>query len=267
MRVFYWIAVVITLASAGQVLIKHEEEETSTTRRIQTTRRTTTRLIATARRAAVLLNFNWLKWTPTARTTTTPRTTTTRRTTTPRRPSYDWQNPASISCVRRGKFKPSKSIWTTNYTMRIPPVKIGDTLTVSGVFYHKHQDKFSINLINGVCHHRNEDDSYAQGYRSPLHVESRFRSYGRYIAINSLTDAGWVASAEEKAENPFKEGGQFNFKIRVRQHDFVIEANGRKLHEYKHKMPIDMIRQVWLVGGAKVSQVCWNERCNHVNGR
>ncbi|WKX98796.1 hypothetical protein Q1695_005094 [Nippostrongylus brasiliensis] len=294
MRIFYWIAVVITLASAGQVLIKSEEEETSTTtptitsRRTTTTptttttrtttttpttttTRTTTTLTTTSRRTKTRRTKTTrtpkTRRTRTSRTPKTRRTRTSRRTTTPRRPSFDWQQPASISCVRRGEFKPSATKWTTNYTMLVPPVKIGDTLTVSGVFYHKDQDKFSINLINGVCHHRNEDDSYAQGYRVALHVDSRFRSWGHYIAINSLTADGLSWGTEERAENPFKEGRRFNLKIRVRQHDFVIEAKGRKVYEYKHKMPIDVIRQVWLVGGAKVSQICWNERCNHVNGR
>ncbi|WKY05426.1 hypothetical protein Q1695_005996 [Nippostrongylus brasiliensis] len=227
MRIFYWIAVVTTLASAGQLLVKPGEEETSTIRR----------------------------------------TTTTRRTTAPRRSSYNWQQPASVACVRGGKFKPSRTKWTTNYIMQVPPVKFGDTLSVSGVFYHNDINKFSINLVNAVCVPRYEEDSYAHGFRIPLHVESRFRNFGNFIAINALTTDAWNSNMEQRVGNPFREGQQFNFKIRVRQHGYVIEANGRQLHRYMHKMSISVIRQVWLVGGAKVSQVCWNERCNYVNGR
>ncbi|WKY05440.1 hypothetical protein Q1695_006004 [Nippostrongylus brasiliensis] len=151
--------------------------------------------------------------------------------------------------------------------MQVPSVKIGDTLSVSGVFYHKDTDRFSINLVNAVCVPRNEEDSYAQGFRLPLHVDSRFRSWGHFIAINALTGDSWNYNTEERVGNPFKEGQQFNYKIRVRPKAFVIEADGRKLHRYKHKMPFNVIRQVWLVGDAKVNQVCWNARCNHLNGR
>ncbi|WKY03169.1 hypothetical protein Q1695_016456 [Nippostrongylus brasiliensis] len=203
--------------------------------------------------------------TTTTRRTTTTRTTTTRRTTTSRRPPYNWQQPAPVACVRRGNGNPSRMKWTTNYIMQVPPVKFGDTLSVSGVFYHNDMSKFAINLVNAVCVLRYEGDNYAHGLSIPLHVDTRFRNFGHFIAINALTAGVW--GKEQRVGNPFKEGQQFNFKIRVRQHAYVIKANGRQLHRFMHRMPISVIRQVWLYGGAKLSQVCWNERCNYVNGR
>ncbi|MFH4982880.1 hypothetical protein AB6A40_009589 [Gnathostoma spinigerum] len=95
-------------------------------------------------------------------------------------------------------------------------------------------ERFAINLLLGEGNSRN----------IAMHLNVRFHEDA--IVMNALQDEEW--GEEERVSNPFRRGEKFEIKIVIQMRYFDIFANGAKVHEFKHRLPLNSIEFIEIVG-------------------
>ncbi|TKR87039.1 hypothetical protein L596_011515 [Steinernema carpocapsae] len=116
------------------------------------------------------------------------------------------------------------------------------------------QSRFRIDLCCGLLVHGDHTDNKS------LHFNPRFDNGGifsgkpdRDIVINSLVNNTW--GQEERFANVFKEGEQFHIRILCLTQYFKIAVNGKHLCDFLHRMPLELVKTIYIDGNVSVDYV------------
>jgi len=121
----------------------------------------------------------------------------------------------------------------------------GQSLNIRGFVIGK--KRFDINLSTGPRVNGTSRDDIA------LHISARVED-GKFV-LNSLQNNEW--GKEERHSLNFKEGQEFNLRIRARHDVFELYSNGKEVANYKFRVPLQLIRCVYVDGDCELHGVNW----------
>nr|CDJ84613.1 Galectin domain containing protein [Haemonchus contortus] len=134
------------------------------------------------------------------------------------------------------------------YTTKLgQPLMAGQTIDIHGAI-NEDANRVEVNLLHGA--------SQIDPGQAALHVNLRFDE-GK-IVMNSYMGGQW--GKEERESMPFKKGQKFDLRIRVHVDYMEISCDGKKVHEYKHRMPFDQIEYLQIKGDCTLNGVHWGGR-------
>ncbi|ULT87969.1 hypothetical protein L5515_007119 [Caenorhabditis briggsae] len=134
----------------------------------------------------------------------------------------------------------------------------GRAVVVSGMVlpgFASDRKKFDIDLCCGLLIDGDHMDNKA------LHFNPRFEAKAGWfsgpaddkLVINSFVSGQW--GAEERFDNPFKEGEPFQIRLLVLEKYFKISAGGKHVCDYPHRVPVETIRTISIKGNIRVDYV------------
>ncbi|CAD6187729.1 unnamed protein product [Caenorhabditis auriculariae] len=128
------------------------------------------------------------------------------------------------------------------------PLQAGQTLNIHGRINEGAQVA-ELNLLHGA----NEIGPLSQVI---LHLKLNF--HDKKFIMNTFTDGAW--GKEERESMPFKAGHEFDLRIRVLEESLEVSADGKKIHEFKHRLPYNSIEFLQFKGDATLTGVHWGGR-------
>ncbi|CAB3403217.1 unnamed protein product [Caenorhabditis bovis] len=135
------------------------------------------------------------------------------------------------------------------YTSRLgQPLEAGQTLNIHGRI-NDGAEVAEVNLLQGgteIAPHTNV----------VLHFKLNFKE--KKIVLNTYQNGTW--EKEERESNPFKAGEEYDLRIRVLEEGFEISANGKKVHEFKYRLPYQSIEYITVKGDLTLSGLHWGGR-------
>ncbi|CAI4229159.1 unnamed protein product [Auanema sp. JU1783] len=131
------------------------------------------------------------------------------------------------------------------FTSRLSePIQAGQTLNVHGTF-NAEATRVTINLLQNGHEIPNCDAAF--------HMNIRFDE--KKIVFNTLIGGTW--GKEERESIPYKKGDKFDFRIRVLEEHYEISADGKKIHEFKHRTPYSAVEFFQVQGDLSLAGVHW----------
>ncbi|XP_064157173.1 galectin-4-like [Anguilla rostrata] len=86
-----------------------------------------------------------------------------------------------------------------------------------------------------------------------VHFNPRF-SDGRGVVLNTRENGEW--QAEEKVNAmPFRKGESFELVFNVTSEGYQVNVDGRELHMYKHRVPLEQVTDLVIVGDVLVQTI------------
>ena len=120
---------------------------------------------------------------------------------------------------------------------------IGKKLHIRGQILNSN-GMFNINVQSGGAVKPRDD--------TPLHISIRIAN--RVVVLNSFEGGGWQQE-ERHSGRPVRERETFDLMIQAKVEYFNIEINGKKLGEFKHRLPVKMAQFVHIGEGAVIESI------------
>ncbi|VDM53585.1 unnamed protein product, partial [Angiostrongylus costaricensis] len=127
------------------------------------------------------------------------------------------------------------------------PIKAGQTLCIKGGI-NSDAHRVEVNFLEGAAQ--------IDPGQAALHLNLRFDE--KKIVMNSFINGAW--GKEERESMPCKLGQPVELRIRVNNDFMEISCDGKKLHEYKHRLPYEKIDYLQIKGDCTLSSVHWGGR-------
>ncbi|KJH51352.1 galactoside-binding lectin [Dictyocaulus viviparus] len=141
-----------------------------------------------------------------------------------------------------------------DYAISVPYVtklgealKAGQTLNIHGKI-NADANRVEVNLLNGA--------GQIDPGQAVLHISLRFDE--KKIVMNSFISGVW--GKEERVSLPFKQGQQFDLRVRVEEESMDVSCDGKQVHEFKHRLPYNQIQFLQIKGDCTLSTVHWGGR-------
>lgn len=125
------------------------------------------------------------------------------------------------------------------------PLTPGQTILIRGFVSEK--TRFDINLTAGRKVDGTERDDIA------LQISCRIEE-GK-VVLNSLEGNKW--GKEERHRCPFKDGEEFDLRIRCHDDKFEIFGQHKELAEFVHRIPLNTITHTYISGDVELHTVSW----------
>ncbi|KAL4657311.1 galectin-9-like [Arapaima gigas] len=119
----------------------------------------------------------------------------------------------------------------------------GKTITIRGHVLPR-AERFHVNL---QCGAKPQADV-------ALHFNPRFDKLPGYVVLNTFHLGTW-GKEERKYEAPAPRGSAFSLNIVVNRDSYTIVVNGVHLHEYKHRLPVNIVNTISVEGGVELSSI------------
>ncbi|WKX99177.1 hypothetical protein Q1695_014227 [Nippostrongylus brasiliensis] len=146
------------------------------------------------------------------------------------------------------KSHPTDAPIPVPYTTKLgQPLMAGQTLNIHGAI-NADANRVEINLLHGAAQ--------IDPGQAVFHMNLRFDE-GK-IVMNSYVEGAW--GKEERESLPFKKGEKFDLRVRVLVDFLEVSCDGKKVHEYKHRIPFDQIEYLQIKGDCSLSGVHWGGR-------
>lgn len=137
--------------------------------------------------------------------------------------------------------------WPVPYLSKLESTGLqpGQTVIINGIVTGP--ERFTVNLTTGPRVEGDTRDNIA------LHLSVRMDE--KEIVMNALNGNAW--GKEVRKKNPFKEGDNFDLRIRAHDSKFEIMANQKDLAEFDHRLPLGTVTHLYISGQVQLNGVHW----------
>ncbi|XP_064157571.1 uncharacterized protein LOC135235715 [Anguilla rostrata] len=104
-------------------------------------------------------------------------------------------------------------------------------------------ERFHINLQYGKM----------KGCDKALHFNPRFKPE-EVVVFNSFRNGGWE-NEERPTEMPFRKGEDFELVFFITAEGYQVYVNGRHFHLFNHRMPVEQVSAIKIVGDVSVQKL------------
>ncbi|NP_001029940.1 galectin-4 isoform X1 [Bos indicus x Bos taurus] len=121
-------------------------------------------------------------------------------------------------------------------------LRVGMSVYIQGVA-SEHMKRFFVNFEVGQ----------GQGADVAFHFNPRFDGWDK-VVLNSKQNGSW-GQEERKMSMPFRKGAAFELVFMVMTEHFKVVVNGTPFHEFKHRIPLQMVTHLHVDGDLMLQSI------------
>ena len=121
-------------------------------------------------------------------------------------------------------------------------LRVGMSIYMQGVA-SEHMKRFFVNFEVGQ----------GQGADVAFHFNPRFDGWDK-VVLNSKQNGSW-GNEERKMSMPFRKGAAFELVFMVMMEHFKVVVNGTPFHEFKHRIPLQMVTHLHVDGDLMLQSI------------